>query len=191
MIPLFPIISALAAGGVLVPHAAGGLIVTGAGGYVAGTFLSTNAVGWLLGVTGAATAGLGLATASLVGIVKGSASVAYAEASTVVANAGITGTTVGATGLAGKLQTIGLVCVKPAVLLAVAGVIASALIFAFLAFRLRDKSLSADPGEEVIFTDREASLIQRLLLRFEKQPEKISHLIYTPGPMGSSSVEKH
>jgi hypothetical protein len=38
-IPLIPIISALAAGGSLVPHATGGLIVTGAGGYIAGTFL--------------------------------------------------------------------------------------------------------------------------------------------------------
>ena len=44
-IPLIPIISALATGGTLVPHAAGGLIVTGASGYITGTFLSTAAIG--------------------------------------------------------------------------------------------------------------------------------------------------
>ena len=38
-LPLIPVISALAAGGWLVPHAAGGLIVTSASGYVAGTYL--------------------------------------------------------------------------------------------------------------------------------------------------------
>ena len=38
-LPLIPIISALAAGGTLVPHAAGGMIVTSAAGYVAGTYL--------------------------------------------------------------------------------------------------------------------------------------------------------
>ena len=36
-IPLIPIIPALLAGGSLVPHAGGGLIVTGVSGYVAGT----------------------------------------------------------------------------------------------------------------------------------------------------------
>ena len=33
-LPLVPIIAALAAGGSLVPHAAGGMIVTSAGGYI-------------------------------------------------------------------------------------------------------------------------------------------------------------
>ena len=44
-LPLIPIISTLAAGGSLVPHAAGGMIVTSAAGYVAGTYLSTAAIG--------------------------------------------------------------------------------------------------------------------------------------------------
>ena len=44
-IPLIPIMTALAAGGSLVPHAAGGLMVSSAtaGGYVAGTYLGTTA----------------------------------------------------------------------------------------------------------------------------------------------------
>ena len=36
-LPLIPISAALAAGGTLVPHAAGGMIVSSDGGYVAGT----------------------------------------------------------------------------------------------------------------------------------------------------------
>lgn len=47
-LPLIPIIAALAAGGTLVPHAAGGMIVTSATGYVAGTYLSTAAIGSIL-----------------------------------------------------------------------------------------------------------------------------------------------
>jgi len=57
-IPLIPIISALATGGTLVPHATGGLIVTGASGYIAGTFLSTTAISGLL-ATASATLGAG------------------------------------------------------------------------------------------------------------------------------------
>ena len=57
-IPLIPIISALATGGTLVPHAAGGLIVTGASGYITGTFLSTAAISGLL-ATASATLGAG------------------------------------------------------------------------------------------------------------------------------------
>jgi hypothetical protein len=41
-LPLIPIISALATGSSLVPHAAGGLIVTGASGYITGLFLVWN-----------------------------------------------------------------------------------------------------------------------------------------------------
>ncbi len=47
-LPLIPVISALAAGGTLVPHAAGGMIVTTATGYVTGTYLSTAAIGGLI-----------------------------------------------------------------------------------------------------------------------------------------------
>jgi hypothetical protein len=46
-LPLIPVIAALAAGGTLVPHAAGGMIVTSAAGYVAGTYLTTAALGGL------------------------------------------------------------------------------------------------------------------------------------------------
>jgi len=63
-IPLMAIISALAAGGSLVPHAAGGMIVTGAGGYVAGTYLSTTAIASLLAAATATVGGTALAAES-------------------------------------------------------------------------------------------------------------------------------
>ncbi|MCY3628345.1 MAG: hypothetical protein OXG88_12015 [Gammaproteobacteria bacterium] len=62
------LIPALIAGGTLVPHATGGLIVSGGalataghGGYVAGTFLSSTAISTLLvgsGAAGGATGGI-------------------------------------------------------------------------------------------------------------------------------------
>ena len=46
MLPLIPVVMALNAGGSLVAHSAGGLIVYSAvsGGYVAGTYISTAAL---------------------------------------------------------------------------------------------------------------------------------------------------
>ena len=53
--------SVLASGGTSVPHAARGMAVTGANGYVEGTFLDTDAVGPLLtkAVGGTAFVGVG------------------------------------------------------------------------------------------------------------------------------------
>ena len=69
-LPLIPIISALAAGGTLVPHAAGGMIVTSAAGYVAGTYLSTAAIG---GVLATASTALGAGALYLSGAAAGGA----------------------------------------------------------------------------------------------------------------------
>jgi hypothetical protein len=63
-IPL--VIGALLAGGTLVPHAAGGMIVSGATGYVAGTYLSTTAITSVLSAT-TATAAIGTVAATNVG----------------------------------------------------------------------------------------------------------------------------
>ncbi|MDT4857464.1 hypothetical protein FQZ97_918880 [compost metagenome] len=53
-IPLIPVLAALAAGSSLVPHYAGGMIVTSAAtGYVAGTYLSTAAISTLVYSAGA------------------------------------------------------------------------------------------------------------------------------------------
>jgi len=57
-LPLISIIPALIAGGSLVPHAAGGMMVTSVAGYVAGMYLSTAAI---TGLIAAATNTLGQA----------------------------------------------------------------------------------------------------------------------------------
>ena len=82
-LPLIPVVAALATGGTLVPHAAGGLIVSGAGGYVAGTYLSTAAIGSLIA---AASTTLGAGALYLTG-----------TAAAIVGSAGIFGTTLGLT----------------------------------------------------------------------------------------------
>ena len=106
-LPLIPIISALAAGGSLVPHAAGGLIVTSASasasasasGYIAGTYLSTAVISGVI-TTGSATLGAGAlylsgATASVVG------------------SAGIFGTAIDASGITGALMSVGIISATP------------------------------------------------------------------------------
>ena len=81
-IPLLPIAAALTAGGTLVPHAAGGMIVTATTGYVTGTYIGTAAIASILTL---ATTTLGMGTALLTG-----------AATAIVGSAGIFGTTVGA-----------------------------------------------------------------------------------------------
>ena len=72
-LPLLPIIPALLAGGSLVPHAAGGLIVSGASGYVAGTYLSSAAIASLLTGAGAALGAGVLTVTGVAGAIIGSA----------------------------------------------------------------------------------------------------------------------
>ncbi len=155
-IPLIAVASALAAGGTLVPHAAGGMIVTAAGGYVAGTYLSTAAIAT---VVAAATATVG----------AGAAAVASA-ASAVIGSAGIFGTTVGASGLTGVLMSAGILPSTPIIVPVAVG--AAALGGAGLAYyllRLRRKVASAKEGEEAHFTEREAKVVQVLLLQLAKK----------------------
>ena len=94
-LPLIPIISALAAGGTLVPHAAGGMIVTSAAGYIGGTYLSTAAISGLLA-----------AGAGVLGVLGG-------LAGSVIGSAGVFGTTVGATGITGALMSAGIISSTP------------------------------------------------------------------------------
>ena len=99
-LPLIPIGAALAAGGSLVPHAAGGLIVTSAAtGYVAGTYLSTAAIGWLIAI---ASTTLGAGALYLSG-----------AAASIVGSAGIFGTTIGVSGITGALMSVGIISFTP------------------------------------------------------------------------------
>ena len=149
-LPLIPIAAALAAGGTLVPHAAGGLIVSTAGGFVAGTYLSTAAIAGLIaggaGIIGAGTAVLTGAAASAIG------------------SAGIFGTTLGATGLTGALMSAGLISSTPIwVPAAIGGATAGLGFGAYKYYQLRKKLTATPVGHEAYFTKTEAKTIERLL----------------------------
>ena len=150
-IPFIAILPALAAGGSFVPHAAGGVIVTSgaAGGYVAGTYLSTAAIGTLL--TGGLTA-LGAGTAVVTG-----------AASTVIGGAGIFGTTVGATGITGALMSAGLISATPIwIPIALGGSLLLAAVGVYRLYQLRTKIRKTPPGQEAQFTEQEAKAIERI-----------------------------
>lgn len=149
-LPLIPIFAALSAGGTLVPHAAGGLIVTSSYGYVAGTYLSTSAVGTVLA---GGTSLLGAGAAAVSGV-----------AASAIGSAGIFGTTIGATGLTGFLMSVGLIHATPIwVPIAVGGAAAGAGYGSFKLYQLRKKVKGTPEGQEALFTEAEAKLIERLL----------------------------
>lgn len=158
-LPLIPIISALAAGGTLVPHAAGGMIVTSATGYVTGTYLSTSAIAGLL-AGGATALGTGAAVVS-------------GAAASIVGSAGIFGTTIGASGVTGMLMSAGIIASTPVwVPVAFAGAGVGALYGAFRYYQLRKKLQETPDGEEAQFTETEAKVIEWLLRRLGKKNKK-------------------
>lgn len=155
-IPLIPIISALAAGGTLVPHAAGGLIVTGAGGYVVGTFLSTAAISGLL-ATASVTLGAGALYLS-------------GAAASIVGSAGIFGTTIGATGITGALMSAGIISSTPVwVPLAAGGAALGCGYGGYRLFKLKRKLNKTPDGEEAQFTETEAKIIEKIIKRLAKK----------------------
>lgn len=154
-LPLLPIIPALLAGGSLVPHAAGGLIVSGAGGYIAGTYLSSAAIASLLAGAGAT---LGAGALTLTG-----------TAGAIIGSAGIFGTTVGASGLTGVLMSAGILPATPiGVPIAIGAAAAGGGYLSYLLLRLRRKLRKAEQGEEVQFTEAEAKIIEAIIRRFAK-----------------------
>ncbi len=158
-IPLIPILAALAAGGTLVPHAAGGLIVTTTGGYVAGTYLSTAAVSSVLIGSGSA---LAAGTAVVAGVVTGATA-------SVIGSAGIFGTTIGATGITGFLMQLGILSSTPIwVPAAIVGAAGGLGYGAYKYYKLREKLKVLPAGQEANFTEKEAKFIERLLLRAPK-----------------------
>jgi len=156
-LPLIPIISALAAGGSLVPHAAGGMIVTSATGYIAGTYLSTAAIGGLL--TAASTA-LGAGALYLSG-----------AAGSIIGSAGIFGTTVGASGITGALMSVGIISATPIwVPLAIGGAAAGGAAGlgygGYRLFKLKQKIRETAEGQEAQFTETEAKIVEKVIKRF-------------------------
>lgn len=155
-LPLIPILAALAAGGSLVPHAGGGLIVTSAFGYVTGTYLSTAAI-----------AGLWVGSASL--LAAGVAVVSGAAAA-LIGGAGIFGTTIGATGITGALMSAGIIAATPIWVPAVLGSVAVGFGYgAFKYYQLRKKLLLTPEGHEALFTEADAKVIEKFLLSTAKQ----------------------
>jgi len=159
-IPLIPVVSALAAGGTLVPHGAGGMIVTSTAGYVSGTYLSTSAIGGLLS---AAVASLGGGALYLTG-----------AANSIIGSAGLFGTTLGATGIKGALMSAGILSSTPIwIPVAVGGaVVSGAGICGYGSYRihrLRKKIRTAKGGSEAQFTEAEAGIIERILRAIGKR----------------------
>ena len=155
-IPLIPIISALAAGGTVVPHATGGLIVTGAGGYIAGTFLSTTAISAIIG-TASATLGAGALYLS-------------GAAASIVGSAGIFGTTIGASGITGALMSAGIISSTPAwVPIAAGGAALGCGYGGYRLYKLKRKLDKTPLGEEALFTETEAKIVERVIKKLAKK----------------------
>jgi hypothetical protein len=166
-LPLIPIIAALAAGGSLVPHAAGGFIVSSAvSSYVAGTYISTAALAAYLTSTGVITC-VGLA--GLFGSSIGGAAMAL------IGGAGIAGTTVGATGLTGVLMSWGVISsvpiVVPVIIVLFIPLLMVVGIYPAWRFRkLNGKIQSAEKGVEIYFSQSEALLLERVLVGVSRIP---------------------
>lgn len=161
-LPLAPVIAALWAGGSLVPHAAGGFIVTAAGGagYVAGTYLSTATIVSVLTI---ATASAGSLAAALTG-----------GAAALWGSAGVLGTTIGATGIKGALMSVGLISATPiwvpvAVGAAAATSAGGAGYLLHQISKLKKKGDKLQPGHEAQFTDQDAKLFEKILLALHKK----------------------
>ena len=158
-IPLIPIAVAVSAGGTLVPHAAGGMIVSTAGGYVTGTYLSTTAIA---SIFAASTSAIGVGAVTYTGIIA-----------KIVGSAGIFGTTIGATGLTGYLMRAGIMKTTPILLpVAISGGVIGLIILFIGLFKLNWKLKKAKEGNEVDFKSLDAKIIEALVkLLSQKEAE--------------------
>jgi hypothetical protein len=167
-LPLIPVIAALATGGTLVPHAAGGFIVSSAvSGYIAGTYISTAALSAYLASTGV------IACVGLAGLFS---SAIGSAAATIIGGAGIAGTTFGATGITGLLMSLGVISAVPVIVPILFALFVPVLIIlggcAALRFRnLTRRIQSAEAkGDELVFTNSEALLVERVLVAISRKP---------------------
>ena len=157
---LIPVVAALAAGGTLVPHAAGGMIVTATTGYVAGTYISTAGIASVLAAT---TTTLGIGAAALTGVLG-----------SVVGSAGIFGTTIGATGITGLLMSAGIISATPiAIPIGILASVIGSMSVWYILLKLNRKLLRAKTGQEVLFTELEAKIIELLVKWLSKKNAKV------------------
>ena len=160
-IPLIPVVTAILAGGALVPHAAGGLIVTSAAGYVAGTYLSTIVVAGIMTAVGAgAIASVGTLTAFA------SRMLAKTAVTSAVATTGVT-----ATGTAAVAT--GVLSLAPALLSLTAALTILGLGYrAYQFYELQSKVSKSPEGHEVVFTEDEAKLFEDVIKSVAKKDSK-------------------
>lgn len=115
---VIPVAKAILAGGTLVAHAGGGMIVTGASGYVVGTFLSTAAINSILAVGTTFTVGsAAVGVSALGGIPKVLVAVSRVKgvASTLLGFNGVVASTVVASEATGVLVSAGAVSATPVI----------------------------------------------------------------------------
>ncbi len=172
--PLIPIVTALAAGGTLVPHAAGGMIVTAAGGYVAGTYLSTVAIGGVLAVaTAAVGSGLALAVSAAKGVIG--ASLARAAVPTLAGTATLTGG-------AASAGVVSLLTAPVWLSLTTGGVALGLGYGVYRIAKLKQKATQTPAGVEAQFSDADANLVELVIKRLAKQAGAVP----SPGVGGQS-----
>ena len=174
-IPLIPVVTAILAGGALVPHAAGGLIVTSAAGYVAGTYLSTTVVAGIMTAVGAgAIASVGTLTAFA------SRMLAKTAVTSAVATTGVT-----ATGTAAVAT--GVLSLAPALLSLTAALTILGLGYrAYQFYELQSKVSKSPEGHEVVFTEDEAKLFEDVIKSVAKKDSKQT----TEGELSHKEIEE-
>lgn len=135
-------------------------MVSGAAGYIAGTYLSTAGVSALLGM---ATVGAGITATVVTGV-----------GASVIGSAGVFGTTVGSSGIIGGLMSVGIISSVPvmvpvAIATAVLGGAGAATYGGYKLFEMRKRIKSVEPGKELTFSDKDAKFVQKLLqIQFKK-----------------------
>ena len=134
--------------------------MSGAAGYIAGTYLSTAGVAALLGM---ATVGAGITAAAVTGV-----------AASVIGSAGIFGTTVGSSGIIGGLMSVGIISSVPVMVpvafaTAALGAAGAVTYGGYKLYEMRKRIKSAEPGKELTFSDKDARFVQKLLqIQFKK-----------------------
>jgi hypothetical protein len=136
------------------------MIVTSATGYVAGTYLSTTAIGGLLA---AASTALGAGALYLSG-----------AAGSIIGSAGIFGTTIGASGITSALMSAGIISSTPiwvpfAVGGAAVGGAAGLGYGGYRLFKLKQKISKTTGSEEAQFTETDAKIVEKIIKRMGKK----------------------
>lgn len=159
LVPLVPLVPALVAGTAkFVAHSSGGLIINhaAAGGYLAGTLISSSQI------AGVVSGGVALAT--------GTAAAASGLLTTLIGSAGMFGTTIGASGITGLLMSAGLLPAVPvAVPVAALGSLGAVIYALVTLYKLRRKLARLEDGKELYFSDAEAAIIGALVVLLAKR----------------------